>query len=188
MVMTKRTTILVVVVFLIASILSTIVAVNYLINQPKPTPRPIQSQSSFYLDDSRIFVVYANGSYGKYPFPTVMDFDDSPIAEKGQACIIINVTLRNDYSDEYPPPNSPASYNSSTVFVSLTAELFDGETKVEARDITNASPILSAGTNAAFASFQYGESTSLTLYIATNSNAITSFQFVSRYIGELAPP
>jgi hypothetical protein len=70
----------------------------------------------------------------------------------------------------------------------LTAELFDGETKVEARDITNASPILSVATNAAFTSFQYGESTSLTLYIATNSNAIKSFQFVPRYIGELAPP
>jgi len=55
------------------------------------------------------------------------------------------------------------------VFVALTAKLFSGESQINATDITNAFPIASVGTNRAFASFYYGESTTLSVYMATSS-------------------
>jgi hypothetical protein len=156
-------------------------------NQPKPVPKPIPSQSNFYLPDSKIFVVSATASYGNYPFPTVTNGPDkSPIAEIGELCVIINITLRNDYSYQ-----NPASYilnDTGNVNVALTANLFEDENKISSRDITNAFPINSVFTNRAFVVLSYGETTEITDYIATNSCDVTSFQLVPYYIGEMPPP
>jgi hypothetical protein len=142
------------------------------------------------LPDSRIFVVSANASYGNYPFPTVTNLpyaNPVVIARQGEPCIVISVTLRNDYSSQNPAPN-PDPYNSSLVYISLTAEVFSGNSQISAKDITNALGVASAGTNSAFTSIPYGENTTVSIYLATNNKEVTSFQLHPRYIGGEVPP
>ncbi len=184
----KKTLVLAIAVVLIALSILVLVAGYYsaLANQQAPS-KPIPSQSNFYLGDSRIFIISANASYGNYPFPTVTDDpDESPIAEKGEPCVIINVTLRNDYSYQNP---APAPLNGSgKVYLALTANLFSNETKISSKDITNAFPLDSVFVNRAFTELNYGETTEVTDYIATSSHNVTSFQLVPYYVGEYPPP
>jgi hypothetical protein len=159
----------------------------YFTNQSQVVPKPIPSQSNFYLGDSRIFVVSAYASYGNYPFPTVTSGPgESPIAEVGEPCVIINVTLRNDYSYQNPAPGF--LNGSGYVYVALTANLFNNETKISSRDITNAFSLDSVFTNRAFTELNYGETTEVKDYIATNSHDVTSFQLLPYYIGKMPPP
>ena len=172
-------------------LLFVIVSLGYYFSNPSlSASKPISSAANFYLDDSKIFVVSANASYGNYPYPTVTSMpNQSPsiIARQGQACVIINVTLRNDYSPQNPAPYAELT-NSSVVYVGLTAHLYNGETQVKAKDITNAFPIASFGTNEATASLAYGESEAVSIFLATSNKDITSFKLVAGYIGEMLPP
>ena len=165
---------------------------------PTATPiiEPIQSLSNFYLQymgaETKVFVVSANASYGDYPGPTVTwaPFEKpngAIIAKNGEPCVIINVTMRIDYSTQYPVPN-PMPPNSTLVFIALHAELFNGENEVSAVDITNASPWASVSLNKAFTSLDYGENTTLTIYLATSNTDITSFQLTGYYVGGILPP
>jgi hypothetical protein len=162
--------------------------------QISPTRKPVIVSDQFspyylhYQGDSRILVASANASYGSYPYPTVTNFPSgSPIAENGEPCVIINVTLRNDYSTQNPAPN-PYSLNSTKVYVALTALLFSGKEPISAKDITNANWISSASSNRGFTSLDYGESATLSLYLATNNKDITDFLLSAFYIGILPPP
>lgn len=157
-----------------------------------PTPSIPTAQSGYYLNGSEIFVVSANASYGSYPYPTVTypPFANPPnglIAQNGEPCVIINVTIRNDYSTQNPAPN-PVPYNTTLVTIALTAQIFNGANQITAKDITNAFPIASVTTNKAFTRLNYGESTTLSVYLATNSTDVTSFQIIPVYIGLLTPP
>jgi hypothetical protein len=164
---------------------------------PTPNAEPIQSLSNYYLqyggNESKIFVVSANASYGAYPGPTVTSppyvNDTFGTAEHGEPCVIINVTLRNDYSSDYLPPNGDTYQSNSTmVYLGLTAYLFSGTNQVDATDITNALPIASYGTNEATAALNSGESTTLSIFLRTDSANITSFQLLTTWIGTFFPP
>ncbi len=177
--------------------LASIIAIGYYVSQANFTPKPIQSFSGNYLQyngtASRIFVVSANATYGKYPFPTATDQPllGSPtvIAKNGEPCVIINVTFRNDYSYQNPAPNNPVpDYNSTLTYVAFTAHLFSGETQISAKDITNAFALNSTFTNKAFTSLSYGDSATLSIYLATNETDITSFQPILYYVGLFPPP
>jgi hypothetical protein len=74
------------------------------------------------------------------------------------------------------------------VNIALTAQIFDGTNQINAKDITNAFPIASVTTNKAFTRLNYGESTTLFIYLATNSRDVTSFEIIPVYIGLLIPP
>ena len=175
---------------LIAIIVIIIAVFGYFFaSQPQATPKTIPSQYSFYFPDSRIFVVSANASYGNYPFPTVTNLpysSPSVIAKNGEPCVIINVTLRNDYSYQNPAPYQ--LNDSGFVYVALSANLYNNETKIDSKDITNAFPLASVFTNRAFTELDYGKSTEVTIYITTNSHSVTSFQLVPAYVGEMPPP
>jgi hypothetical protein len=176
---------------IVVSAVLSLVAVYYFANQTSPIPNPIQSVSNFYLDDSRIFVVSANASYGNYPYPTVTTYphpEPSIIAKHGEPCVIIKVTLRNDYSTQDPPPNNPVPNSTSIVHVALTAKIFEGEDQIDSRDITNAADIGSVFVNRAFTSINYGETDTVTIFLATDSTNVTSFQLVPFYIGAYPPP
>jgi hypothetical protein len=168
--------------------------------QPTPTPTPtstpvatpviipMPSGTNFYLGNSKIYVVSATASYGNYPFPTVTDSPgEPPIATNGEPCLIINVTLRNDYSYQNPAPGLPG-INSSEVNVALTAALFKGESQVNAKDTTNAFPLDSVFVNRAFAVISYGESAKVSIYMATNSTEITGFQLIPYYVSRAPAP
>jgi len=164
-----------------------------------PTPSTgtvtTQSNSSYYLQyqgtESKIYVVSASAQNGYYPYPTVtvppfLNWNESIIAENGEPCVIITVTLRNDYSTQNPAPN-PVDH-SNLVHVGLTAQLSDGQNQITAKDITNANCIASFANNEATASMNYGDSATVTIYLATNSTNVASFQLQATYIGILIPP
>lgn len=109
-------------------------------SKPTQPSKPIQSVAGYYLtyesNISRIFVVSANATYGNYPYPTVTGPSNGVVlARNGEACVIINVTIRDDYSTQHPVPN-PDPVNSSFVNVLLTTKIFSGETQINATDIT----------------------------------------------------
>lgn len=174
---------------------------------PNPLPTPIASNATsptgYYLlygtnltvdgnlaeragNVSEIFLVSANASYGYYPYPTVTspNGDGVKLAEYGEPCVIISVTIRSDYSTQNPPPN-PSPGNSTSVYVFLTAQIFNGENQINATDIT---PPVGFANGGAYAPLRSGESATLTIYLATNNTNITRFQIVTRYIGGIPPP
>jgi hypothetical protein len=194
----KRTVPILVTIIVILLAVSIVFGYQYFSNQPHVGTQPFfQSISGYYLplqsapqqgNESKIFVVSANASYGNYPFHTVTTgpYQNPPtiIAKHGEPCVIINVTLRNDYSSQNPGPYHYS--NSSTwVYVRLSAKLFSGTSQITAKDITNAA---SAGTTEALVSFKYGQTETVSIYMATDNTKITSFQLAPGYIGELLPP
>ena len=157
--------------------------------RPSATPvvEPIQASSNYYLpydgNISRIFVVSASASYGYYPYPTVTLFNGS-VVKKGEPCCIINVTIRNDYSTQNPPPYSQSN-NPTLAYVFLTAQIFNGKNQIDAMDIT---PPLNMANGGAYAPLSSGENVTGAIYLATKNTDITSFQIVARFIGGLPPP
>jgi len=161
-----------VILAVIVAILVILLSVFWIIPQILPAG-PIQSVSNYYLPGSKIFVVSANASYGRYPGET----RSYSGVENGEPCVIINVTVRNDYSAQYPPPN-PAS-NSTRVFVSLTAQIFCGKNQISASDLSFVGleqPDFDLLLNS-------GESGNLPIYLGTTNKDVTSFKIVAFYIG-----
>jgi hypothetical protein len=158
----------------------------------KPVIGQIQPVAGYYLpyrgDISRIFVVSANVSSGFYPYPTrsaVGPTPGPPVVEKGEPCVVINVTLRNDYSAQYPLPN-PYPGLSGFAYVFLTAEIFNGSNEINATDLTNVGLFPNSWS---FVSLNSGETKILSIYLATVSKSeITSFEIVPVYIGGIPLP
>jgi hypothetical protein len=179
-------------IFIALIAVSVILLSAFLIEQeirPAATPvvEPIQSFAGYYLsyggNASKIFVVSTNASYGRYPYPTFTLFNGS-VVKNGEPCCIINVTIRNDYSTQYPPPYSQSD-KPTLAYVFLTAQIFNHKNQINAMDV---SPPLNLANGGAYASLSSGENTTLTIYLATNNMGITSFQIVTRFIVGLPPP
>jgi hypothetical protein len=154
-----------------------------------PVTGSIQPVAGYYLpyrgNISRIFVVSISISSGSYPYPTRNAIGQSsgpPVVKKGEPCVIINVTVRNDYSAQYPPPAQfPNSPTPAFAWVFLTAKIFSGNNEINATDLTQVGlppdSLPSAGLNG-------GETATVSIYLATTSKSeITSFQIVPVWIG-----
>jgi hypothetical protein len=154
-----------------------------------PVSTITQSVGGYYLqyggNISRIFVVSASASYGVYPYATSTSFLNGSVVKNGEPCIIINVTIRNDYSTQYPL-QSFNPLNSTSVYVLLTAQLFSGENQIQGTtDLLRVG--LPANAFGAYAWVNYGENSTISIYLTTKNTNITSFQIVTRYIGMVAP-
>ena len=133
---------------------------------------------------SRIFVVSANASYGVYPYATRTSLGGGSIVVKnGEPCIIINVTVRDDYSTQNTFTVAFNPLNSTSVYVCLTAQLFNGEKQIKTTDLLLiGNPANDWG---AYAFVSYGEKATISIYLATKNTNTTSFQIVPRYIGAI---
>jgi len=102
------------------------------------------------------------------------------VVEKGEPCVVINVTIRNDYSVEYPPPaQEPGSPTVASVF--FTAEIFNGSNEINATDMTHVGLFPNSWS---FVSLNCGETKTLSIYLATASKGeITRFEIFTIYIG-----
>ena len=154
-----------------------------------PVIGPIQPAAGYYLpyrgNISRIFVVSSTISSGFYPYPTrsaIGQPGGPPVVEKGEPCVIINVTLRNDYSAQNPPtPQFPNSQTPALAWVYLTAKIFSGSNEINATDLTN---VGLPPQSLSFASLNGGVAETVSIYLATTSKSeITSFQIVPAWIG-----
>ncbi len=94
-----------------------------------PYPYPNGNASSVYL-------LSATYSYGTYPFGGEQTLRNETPVQEGDTCFIINVTLRNDYTLENPPPNQISTNTSTSVDVTLTAHIFNAQGQVNANDVS----------------------------------------------------
>ncbi len=141
-------------------------------NQPSKPTEPLTDYYLLYEGNiSKIFVVSANASYGNYPYSSRSNSNGVQLAENGEPCYIINVTIRNDYS--------------TLMYVWLTAQLFNGKNQINATDLLLNGLPPSGG---AMVGLNSGENGNLSLYLGTNNTDVTSFQIVARIItGVLIP-
>ncbi|MGA3059605.1 MAG: hypothetical protein ABSD92_04460 [Candidatus Bathyarchaeia archaeon] len=70
-----------------------------------PSATTVEPPTPSYVGDSSIYLLSANPSYGKYDEIT---------------CFIINVTVRNDYTPQQPPPNSLTQNNTGYAWFILS--------------------------------------------------------------------
>ncbi len=158
-------------------------------NQSNSTSSPSLSAGNYYLpldgNESRIFVVSANLSLGEYPYDSRNDiWGTTPVVTKGEPCFIINATLRNDYSTQSPPPNvNPA--NASLAYVCLTAEIYNDQNQLDSTDLLRVGLPPNAG---AVTALYGGENDTITIYLASNSANVTSFQLVPVFISGIPVP
>ncbi len=116
-----------------------------------------------------------------------------PIIHKGDQCLIINATVRNDYTLENPPSNQAAIYHlngtasdtTATAVVTLTAHAFNQQGQVNATDVTPPYPM--GGLRGATEPLDSGENTTLTIYLATSNQDITRFEIIPQFIGTTPP-
>ncbi len=77
------------------------VALSKLPETPATNVKPF---SAGYVQ-GKIYVVSANPRYGYHPGASGVT-SNRELVKKGEPCFIINVTVRNDYSEEQPPPEA----------------------------------------------------------------------------------
>jgi hypothetical protein len=78
-------------------------------NLPLPTftstPSPTESATNLkpptsgYIDGTKIYFVSADYSYGVYPEDLVQQYTNITVIHQGDPCLYLNLTLRNDYTD-----------------------------------------------------------------------------------------
>lgn len=206
----RKTWTLIAVVVILALLLFTIIVFAIIAWQLRPVStlpsEIVSSPAPQYLqypsgsgNISRIFLVSATSTFGKYPFASAVSpaAGSTPVIKEGDTCLIINATIRNDYTLEDLPPNqmgttyyaNGTSVNTETAhaYVFLTAQIYDKQgTVINAVDVTP--PYDSAGLSGAYVSLQSGENASLTMYFATSRQDISYFEVIVRYVGSFPPP
>ena len=76
-----------------------------------------------YLSGSKLYLISANASY-----ETI----------NGKACLVIDATIRNDYTAQEPPPMDNSGINSTGMaYFGLTAILYEGNKIVSSEDVTS---------------------------------------------------
>ena len=162
---------------------------NSLPQAVKPVIGQFQPASGYYLSSegniTRIFVVSTTLNSSFYPYPTRSALGQQggpPVVEKGEPCLVINVTVRNDYSTQYPPPNQfPNSPTPAFAYVFLTAKIFSGNNEINATDLTQVGLPPDSWSEGGL---NVGETATISIYLATTSKMeITSFQIVPVWIG-----
>ncbi len=151
----------------------------------KPSIGPIQPATGYYLpfegNTSKIFVVSVNIRASSYPYDTYQtDEYQLPngtlgggwIVRHDEPCVVINVTLRNDYSAQNPSPNDWYGFNGTYVY--MTAGLFSGN------NVVNSTDLIEIGFPPPSASdvwLNFGDTGALSIYLGVYSHEeITGFQ------------
>jgi hypothetical protein len=141
------------------TILSIFVVINL---AQKPSQEVLKSNAKLnnagYLGGSKLFLVSANAAYGVHG---------------GQACFIITATMRNDYTEQQPPPMDNSTVNSSgTAYFGLTATLYCNNAQISANDITCPGSVPLGVPQIALAS---GQTTTVEIDMATSDRNISSY-------------
>ena len=114
------------VVFLLVALLivSTAIAVieyNQIISSNGPSIAKLNNAG--YLSGSKLYLISGNASYEKI---------------NGKACLVINATVRNDYTSQDPPPMDNSGINSTGMaYFGLTAILYEGNKIISSEDVTS---------------------------------------------------
>lgn len=150
-----------------------------------PVVGAIQPSADYYLtlqgNATKIYVVSVNVTSGYYPYDTRSGFGGQEVTY-GEPCLIINVTVRNDYSTQYPPPMQYPGLP-TFAYVFLTAQIFHGNTEIKATDLTQAG--LPADSYS-YATLNGGQTGTVSVYLATTSKSeVTSYKIIPVWVGGL---
>lgn len=150
-----------------------------------PVVGAIQPSAGYYLalqgNTTKIYVVSVNVTSGYYPYDTRSGFGGQEVTH-GEPCLIINVTVRNDYSTQYPPPMQYPGLP-TFAYVFLTAQIFHGNTEIKATDLTQAG--LPADSYS-YATLNGGQTGTVSVYLATTSKSeVTSYKIIPVWVGGL---
>jgi hypothetical protein len=153
---------------------------------------PLESQqiSGRYLSYnggvSKIFWVATTASYAcvNETYTSI----DGQVVPKGSMLLVVNATLRNDYtSDDPPPPHGvPISPADGTAYVYLTAQLNSKAGVVEARDVTVPDFSIPATPGAALVLAE-GQTASVDIYMAVSEKNINDFYIKLIFVGDSIP-
>ena len=135
--------------------------------------------------DSRIYVASQTTSYC-YAEKDYTSSDGQTVTV-GSSVFTINLTLRNDYSSDNPPPTSgmPITPIDGTAYIRLKAALFNNELiiptiKVSPSDF--AAPADQLGVVLAS-----GQTVNVELLLATNQTNITGYSVTLEFVGDSIP-
>jgi hypothetical protein len=137
--------------------------------------------------ETKIFLMAAAPSYGVYPYPSVTGKGSNPDIHTGDPCLIINVTVRNDYTRQDPPPIAISDMESQCdAFTALTATLFDKDSKgIEATNVTPEYPAIPPQLGAPTIHLESGEIYSFSMYLATPNRTVNRFNIKILYVSSL---
>jgi hypothetical protein len=124
-----------------------------------------------YIDDSKIFLLSSNSSYGYF---------------YGSPCLIIGVTVRNDYTGQQPAPGTVIANSSGLAWFILTAGLYDKNGVV-----IDSQYLLPPGfhpPNYYQVSLVSGGTLSLNIYMGTARRDVDHYDLGFAYIGSLPAP
>lgn len=141
-------------------------------------------------NETKIFLLSADARYGSYnqSFQTLFGGE----VHKGDACFIINVTIRNDYTKEQHGPGGysdrPDDPFPSGYFISLTAQLYNKEGQAVGRVMTP--PPLLGSLQGGFieTSLKTGETTTFDIYVAYEKQDIDHYELYIFNIGPAPTP
>lgn len=145
-----------------------------------------QSFTPHYIDyhgaESRIYAVSQTTSSG-YTENAYTSSDGQTVAA-GNGIFTINITLRNDYSSDKPPPNTgtPVSPVDGTAYVRLKATLFSNNVKAPTINVSPSDfPTPVDQTGLVLAS---GQTLNAQLLLATNQTNITGYTVTLEFVGD----
>lgn len=111
-----------------------------------------------YLSGSKLYLVSANASYHII---------------NGKDCLVIDATIRNDYTSQDPPPMDNSGIKSTgTAYFGLTAILYDNHVTVSSEDVTS---IGSAPLGVPQNGLESGQTAVIQIEMATSSHNVDGY-------------
>lgn len=130
----------------------------------------VEPPAPSYIGNSSIYLLSANSSYGTCD---------------GTPCFIVNVTVRNDYTSQQPPPNNFTESSSGEAWFILIAKLYDKNgAQINAQEFIPPQE----HPNYNQVGLNSGETTSLNIYMDTTNHDVDHYSLVFGYLGSIPAP
>ena len=160
---------------------------------PKTTPNvsanSVVPPASGYLEDTKIYFVSANYSYGIYPEDLVQHLTNITVIRRGDPCFNLNLTLRNDYTDNETFPSRWGDNGGQSfgyAFIMLEVSFYDANgVKMNTTNVTHAS--VPFDNRDAF-SIHNSETDILHWVFAIPNYSVDHFNVTIRYLGPVPVP
>ena len=155
----KVTVIVIIALIVVLSVAGALLAMN-LAKSPSSGISVADAKLDYtgYLNGTKLFLVSAKATYGVH---------------NGQACFIINATVRNDYTAQQPPPMDNFPGNSSVAaYFGLTAKLYDKTGLIASSDVTSSG---SVPLGVPEISLDSGQTCTVEIDMATSSRSVNHY-------------
>jgi len=134
-------------------------------NSVSPSTAVIEPAAPGYIGNSSIYLLSAKPYYGTY---------------HGTAVFMVNVTVRNDYTAQLPPPNIIPQFNGTSVYFILVANLSDKNgVQINSRLYMSQTEPPDYFENFLNSS----QTTSLTIYMVTSQRDVSTFTIAFNWLG-----